>query len=177
MSTDPWHTLTVTGIHYHNDPQCPGHTHPDEDTCDDEIEHELTHPDDCPPERPCCCPLPAPSTSPFALDLSRTCAECRKGAHQECANKPTFRCHTECEVSEYYSENELPMISGTYRVQAWGHVDYWGEYDGGVNCEDVDVPAAPTEPATCEREPWPAPPKFTPPQLDAIKFEPIQTEN
>lgn len=48
MNINPWHTLIVTGKHYHNDPDCPGHTHPDDDTCDDEIEHELQHPDDCP---------------------------------------------------------------------------------------------------------------------------------
>jgi hypothetical protein len=144
VSTDPWHTLTVTGLHFHNDPQCPGHTHPDENTCPDEIEHELTHPDDC----------------PLSDDGN------------------PYRCQTDQEVLEFHAENGLPTVPGTYRVRGWfSGPDYWGEYDNGAEHEDVTVPAAPTQPATCKHEPWPKPQTFTPPPLSAVKFELIPTDD
>lgn len=176
MHIDPWHTLTVTGKHYHNDPDCPGHTHPDDDTCDDEIEHELTHPDDCAAEVPACChddPL-----KPFGLNTPTTCQACANGAHEHCASKPSHRCQAEYEVMECYGDNEFPMIPGTYRVRVSTSYDGWtGEYDLDIDVEDIDVPAAPTEPATCKRDPWPTTPAFVPPPLDSIKLDLIPAEN
>ena len=138
MKTDPWHTLTVTGLHYHNDPTCPGHTHPDGDTCDDEIERELEHPDDC---------------APWG-----------EGAD--------YRCATDQEVYEFATENEMPKVPGTYRVRGWyTGPDYWGEYDSGADYEDVDVPAAPTEPPPCKRDPWPRTPPPAPIKVGDIRFE------
>jgi hypothetical protein len=172
MAETHWHTLTVTGLHYHNDEACPGHTHPDDHTCDDEIEHELTHPDDCKAEHPCCHQMYSAVAEFLGRPPRPICEACLNGAHDQCASKPPYRCHTEYEVMECYGDNEFPTVRGTYRVRVSGSYDYWGEYDLDIDVEDVEVPAAPTEPATCKREPWPAPAPRPP--LSAVVWVPIE---
>jgi hypothetical protein len=156
--SDPWHTLTVTVTHWHALVGCEGHATPDAST-EPEIETDLVHPDTCPdPSRDCCCKgAPAP-TEPRQMiatlgpgppvwreaDPWQPCPPCGEGRHTECFAIPPWRCGTEEDVSEYYDVNDLPTVSGTYRVRSSGDFDYWGEYDQSIECEPI--PAAETTP-------------------------------
>jgi hypothetical protein len=142
--TDPWHTLTVTATYGHRNcacgETCKGHDTPedDQDMDDIEVEHELTHPDDCPPRRPCC-----HQGKSDVLGIPTTCAACKAGAHQYCAESTLYRCQTEGEVGECYSENELPTASGVYRVRGWWSPGgYHDDPESGVECEPVPEASA-----------------------------------
>jgi hypothetical protein len=142
--TDPWHTLTVTATYGHRNcdcgETCKGHAEPevDQDPGDIEVETELTHPDDCPPRRPCCCPDPQPTILVFA---PVPCDACKAAAHEYCAKSSVYRCGTDVEIGEYYTENELPKTTGVYRVRGWwSSGGYYDEPESGVECEPM--PAA-----------------------------------
>jgi hypothetical protein len=146
--TDPWHTLTVTATYGHRNcdcgETCKGHPEPEvgQDPGDIEVDTELAHPEDCPPSRPCCCQDPKPDPL-LALLAVKPCGSCLFGAHEYCRSTHPSRCQTEFEITECYTENELPRETGVYRVQGWATgPDYEGEYDGGVNCEPMPTPQA-----------------------------------
>lgn len=154
---DPWHTLVVTvlDIWYCEDPgtclvkfeevwrsnpqwACPGHQESAPDRYNEpEITTELTHPENCKRATECCCPG---TDMFFAMLTDRVCVSCRQGWHTDCSQLTwEYQCCTEQDVKELYDDNDLPRVSGTYRVRSsgWGP-DYEGDYDQECEWEPLE---------------------------------------
>lgn len=169
---DPWHTLVVTVVHYHDDvsdqcadfdanSHCNGHAQPGEDT-EAEVDRELTHPDECRNSKDgddvCCCEHDRQRGDTVHLQTHggflgcacracypfTPCAACAVGKHADCPEAHRYyHCPTAEEVNEHYDYNGGPLESGTYRVRASGSgPDYEGDYDQECEYERVEEVSA-----------------------------------
>jgi hypothetical protein len=146
VAYSPWHTLCVTATWYCEptgdepcrDPEghCNGHDReaPGREL---ELERELDHPQECQVPR-CCCP----PEGDVRHDWYEIDPECAAGRHDNCLNRG-YRCGTETSLYEWYDVEDLPKVTGVYRVRAWGSgPDHNGEYDAGIECEPAVVGGA-----------------------------------